>query len=426
MKPIVYLGLLIVLIFGIYFYLNNKSSNNTYVSPKTSKGIILYKEKGIVYTKNKGESELIPVGANSIEIKNQTEVTTGSSSRASVLLPDNSLISLSENTVVTINYSDYGTSVFQSLGQTYHRVQKLVTGKSYEVQTPSTLAAVRGTKFAILYDGATKKTKVAVTENLVAVSRVKKVDGVSTTTVESPILVGEGNVANVNEYKSGESKKDGQVEITSIKESNDVTNWVNENKTTDKKFDELKQELEKGNVDSFREKVDEVLDVKVEKSESEKVNEKVTENKVEDIRKDDVKKTDEIKKEEIKPDTETKKTEETKPKEDIKNIDAKPVVTKPLITIKKYASEEDFITAFDDLLIKYFYIDDDEEVCSITVSPDAKVKEILGLAEANGKTFNTERIFVLANKIKNYCSLGSDAKDRAILQSEFEAVMPSF
>lgn len=423
MKYTMYLALLLVVVFGLYFFLNKESNSDSYVSPNSSKGIILYKESGLVYIKNKGEETITPVGSDSIEIKNQTEVITGSSSRASVLLPDNSMISLSENTSIIINYSSYGTSVFQSLGQTYHRVQKLVTGKSYEVQTPNTLAAVRGTKFSILYDGSTKKTKIAVTENLVAVSRIKKTEGVSTTTLESPVLVGAGNAANVNEYKVGETKKESQVEIVTIIESPDISSWINENKSVDVKFDEFKPDLEKGNVEVFREKIDKVL------KDKKKTHEK-TEN---DIRLSTTSEfinnsteQEQIKTEETKPiteqvieqdrTTETVLTEETKPIEAVRTT----------TTYKKYPSEEEFFTVFDDLMIKYFYIDNEEEICQITLSPENKTREILGLAEANGKTFNTTNMLNLATKIKNYCSLGSDAKDRAMLQSEFESVMPSF
>ena len=397
MKYAIYLGLLLVLIFGIYSYLNKESNSNTYVSPKSSKGIILYKEKGDVYIKNKGEDIVQPVGASSIEINNQTEVTTGSSSRASILLPDNSLISLSENTVITINYGEYGTSVFQSLGQTYHRVQKLVTGKSYEVQTPSTLAAVRGTKFAILYDGATKKTKVAVTENTVAVSRVKKVEGVATSTPESPILVGQGNTANVTEYKVGENKKESHVEIVSNNEDSVVKSWIEENKPVDVKFDEFKADLEKGNTDSFRENVDKVL----EKSEPVIENtDKKADNEVE------TKKTDEskpdIKTDEVKAEVEKKKTEEVKPKEEVQKVETKSVVSS---VIKKYNSDEEFTTVFDDLLIKYFYIDDEESICEVDVPPETKAKETLALAQANGHDFDITKLLNLAIKVKNYCAI---------------------
>ncbi len=422
MKYAIYLGALILIVFGVYYYFNKDSKNDTYVSTKTSKSIILYKEKGQVFIKNKGEQDIIPVGANSIEINNLTEVTTASSSRASVLLPDNSMISLSENTVITINYNEYGTSVFQSLGQTYHRVQKLVTGKSYEVQTPSTLAAVRGTKFAILYDGATKKTKVAVTEKLVAVSRIKKVEGSSTSTLESPILVGEGNTANVNEYKTGESKKDAQVEIIPNKEEKDVSSWIEENRPTDFKFNEFKDDLDKGNVEIFREKLDQVI------REKEKTKEEDT-PKINEEEKDVELKTEIV--EDIKKETEDVKTTieenvppQVTPKEEVKKIETTNTVTNTVY--KKYYNEEAFITAFDDLLIKYFYIDDDEDVCEVLLSPENKVKEIVGLGQANGKTFPSDGLLKLAVKIKDYCSIGSNARDRAILQSEFEAVMPSF
>lgn len=423
MKYTMYLALLLVVVFGLYFFLNKESNSDSYVSPNSSKGILLYKESGLVYIKNKGEETITPVGSDSIEIKNQTEVITGSSSRASVLLPDNSMISLSENTSIIINYSTYGTSVFQSLGQTYHRVQKLVTGKSYEVQTPNTLAAVRGTKFSILYDGSTKKTKIAVTENLVAVSRIKKIEGVSTTTLESPVLVGAGNAANVNEYKVGETKKESQVEIVTIGESPDISSWINENKSVDVKFDEFKPDLEKGNVEVFREKIDKVL--KDKKKTHEKTENDIRLSTTSELINNSTEQ-EQIKTEETKPITEQvieqDRTTETMLTEEIKPVE----VIRTTTTYKKYPSEEEFFTAFDDLLIKYFYIDNEEEICQITLSPENKTREILGLAEANGKTFNTTNMLNLATKIKNYCSLGSDAKDRAMLQSEFESVMPSF
>ena len=156
MKTFIYLCLTVLLIGGVWFYFNKSnvsdSNSSQAVTNLSPEDIILYKESGLVSIKEPLDSVIKPVTEKSIVIKNKTVVTTGTSSRASVLLPDNSIVSLSANTEITINYTASSTNIFQSLGSTYHRVQTLIAGKSYEVQTPSTLAAVRGTKFAVIFD----------------------------------------------------------------------------------------------------------------------------------------------------------------------------------------------------------------------------------------------------------------------------------
>lgn len=147
----------------------------------------LYRESGDVFYTNTGEQE-----KKLSDEATSTQIFTGSQVRtieglAYVLFPDNSMMSIDKNTNVIIEYSKEKVSILQTLGNTYHRVKTLESGQQYEVRTPGTLAAVRGTRFAVLFDNKTKKSNVKVIENKVS---VKKLD--STRPIkEKPVVLEE-------------------------------------------------------------------------------------------------------------------------------------------------------------------------------------------------------------------------------------------
>lgn len=396
-----------MIIIGVFYYeQNQKNTNNEDVSKQQEdtgeKAIVLYKETGNVFIKNNNDNSTTTVETDSLEIKNLTEVITGTNSSASVILPDNSVISLSENTDIVINYSDKNTAIFQSLGKTYHRVQQLLTGKTYEVRTPTTLAAVRGTKFAVSFDGVKRKTQIAVTEHKVNVYRIKQIEptasSTATTTIEAPVAVEEGNIANVIEYKKDENKRENHIEVLSIKNDPEISTWVNKNKKIDIKFDELKSNLKnKIDSDTFRKEL-----------------------------------KDEFKAEKLNIKEEIKNIEkETQINEDLKKIDTPIKTETPTISstsTKKYLSEEEFSTVFDDFLIKYFYVDDQNVICGIDITPSSKIKQASDLASVNGRTLglvDSNNLFNLATKIKDYCSRDKNPDDRTKLQQEFENSIPS-
>jgi hypothetical protein len=149
--------------------------------------INLYKDSGVVYYKKTTSSEYQILSGLSVELTDGAFVKT-EAGRAHVIFPDNSLLSIDENTTIQISYSPTKTSIFQTIGNTYHRVNKLQGNSEYEVKTPGTLAAVRGTKFAVSYFPETKTSKVAVTESRVAVSKLR--DGKPATTTEQSVKVG--------------------------------------------------------------------------------------------------------------------------------------------------------------------------------------------------------------------------------------------
>lgn len=140
-------------------------------SKKSAQDIYVFVESGKVSTKENKEGSYMELTEKKKVLKTGAFVRT-EAGLAHVLFPDNSSLSLGENSEIEVTYSKKSTSINQLAGETYHRVNKLLTGNTYSVYTAGTLAAVRGTKFAVRYDIKTKKAKVAVTENTVAVSRL--------------------------------------------------------------------------------------------------------------------------------------------------------------------------------------------------------------------------------------------------------------
>ncbi len=78
------------------------------------------------------------------------KIHTAKNSAATLTFPDNSVLRLDENTDAAItSASNLKISIFQPLGRTWSRVTKLSNaGHSYEITTPTAIAAARGTAFA--------------------------------------------------------------------------------------------------------------------------------------------------------------------------------------------------------------------------------------------------------------------------------------
>jgi hypothetical protein len=91
-------------------------------------------------------------------------VKTGPNEEKTITFPNGSELRLDVNTEVKINKgSENEVSIFQTLGRTWSRVIKLLGVQSYAVETPTALATVRGTSFAVTLDD------IFVDEGVVAV-----------------------------------------------------------------------------------------------------------------------------------------------------------------------------------------------------------------------------------------------------------------
>ena len=159
-------------------------------------------------------------------------VRTGDDSSASIILFESSIVRLDSNTEVTLEelIKDEKTSVTiqQDSGRTWNTVSKISGIDDYDVQTPTTVASVRGTAFVIIVQ-ENGSTYYGVEHGILNVSSVS--GGVITDTID---VSGNESVF---------------VFIDLISESLEIVpfemdEWVIENLLLDEQFvDDLKDEL---------------------------------------------------------------------------------------------------------------------------------------------------------------------------------------
>lgn len=97
------------------------------------------------------------------------KVTTGADSKASVTFFDGGVLRLSENTEIVLSeVSKSAILISQTAGETWTRLLKLAGVDQYSVETPTTIASVRGTGFKVKV-GA-EETEISVGEGQVEVA----------------------------------------------------------------------------------------------------------------------------------------------------------------------------------------------------------------------------------------------------------------
>jgi len=360
-------------------------------SPLTSEeaSILLYVEKGDVSYKNADMASFAKVTSSPIAIANNTQVYTGLGT-ATILFPNNSSVALDQYTELTVTYTENKVSLLQTLGTTYHRVETLITGASYEVETPGTLAAVRGTKFAVKYDKQTKVTKVAVTEHKVDVSKWKTGSGTTTKEILEKITLEEGKTARVR--PSVVATTTSSFDVVQTEADTDMKVWVEENKNRDLIINEIKSD-ETTSKEEVREEIKKVI----------------TENKTETER------STEESKEEVK--TEERKVE-TKPTP----VETRSESTKPIVVVKKL-DEEVFFDKFNNMFTLYFYLDENDSTCSLRITPEERARVVTAFGAESGYPFTSKTLAGFAVAIQNYCDK-KDPSVKATLQARFDAEYP--
>lgn len=117
-----------------------------FLLPKKTDEFTLYKEKGVVYYKESG-SEYKKLEQDTIKLKEGSFVKT-EDGYAHVLFSDNSMVSIDKNSEIEFaKIQKNEKDLTQIVGNTYHRIQKLIGNKTYRVKSLTTIAAIRGTKF---------------------------------------------------------------------------------------------------------------------------------------------------------------------------------------------------------------------------------------------------------------------------------------
>lgn len=203
----------------------------------------VYKEYGEVslklpngnYVAMSGEEQMIPPG---------TSVKT-SAGLAHVVLPDSSMMSVAENTEVLVEFGESSAHITQFIGRTFHRVVKIITGHSYEVETPTTLATVRGTQFGVDVDDS-QESAVYVTESTVEVGQYDDSSGSKVIKEKLPVVAGSEMVVP--------PKKLGKPVHKTMPAKMNQDPWVMRNKMTSEKFINPKTQKDK----SMRQLVEEL------------------------------------------------------------------------------------------------------------------------------------------------------------------------
>lgn len=220
--------LIATIIFVLALLLVSIGAGYLYLFQKTDK-FLLVKESGAVFYKLPNEIEYSELTLEEIELPAGTYVKTDVLSYARVFLPDNSLISLDEKTELQINYTSQKVSIKQLVGKTWNRVEALSKGQEYEVETPNTIAAVRGTIFGVGVDND-QLSRVFVEEHKVGISRFNETEILETQDLE------ESDIAQI-------IKDETQYKILKEKIGDDLKNslWYKRNKLVDEEYKKLKQ-----------------------------------------------------------------------------------------------------------------------------------------------------------------------------------------
>jgi hypothetical protein len=401
----------IILITGAYLgYVGYGSQKKESLS--MDKEILLYTNDGEVMYKNPGDVTFQKTKASPTAVLTGSQVVT-KQGHATILFPDNSSVDLDTNTSLTLTYSDKKIFLYQTLGNTYHRVEALVNGSTYQVETPNTLAAVRGTKFAVTFNKETNETKIAVTEHKVQVS----------TTVESPtiatstITLEEGKTVRVDASKTGTSTTtaNGQFFVTDTTKDKEISSWVERNKERDTKMEELKSKNQ--NKEDIRAEFEKVLQSDSAENVDTKADSAHLEGQVEESL---VSKRDSAK--EVVQKEAARKDESPKPAVTQREVKT-PVEIKPSTTIVKKLDEEVFFDKFNTLFINNFYLDEKDGACDITNTPDERVRTVTLYATESGYPFSSKTLLSFATAIDTYCK-HKDPAVKAKLQAQFDVELP--
>lgn len=143
------------------------------LSPETVRAQLII-ESGIVEVKHENDNWLI--GKNGMILYQSDIIKTGNNTEASVVLFESSIIRLDSNTEIVLEeiiIEAEGTTVTiqQNSGRTWNTVLKVSGIDNYDVQTPTTVASVRGTTFDVNIE-ALNMTNVGVGRGVVIIQKI--------------------------------------------------------------------------------------------------------------------------------------------------------------------------------------------------------------------------------------------------------------
>lgn len=237
MNKLIILIALILIVGSLAGFMFLKNQN------KNVQDLVLYKDTGSIMYKTES-GNYTPVDSDKKLVPNHSFIKTGTDGLAHLILPDKSMISLSQNSEMQVNYDSGTTKILQTLGNAWFRIQKLAGKNDFTVETSTTVATVRGTIFAV---ESGKEDVVYVTESSVEIAQLKDQDGKKT----------KENVQTLTENKLATITKDQKdpAKIVDIPEEKKNSTWFKRNQIIDKEF-------KQGINDDFVKKIHENSEIK--------------------------------------------------------------------------------------------------------------------------------------------------------------------
>ncbi len=136
MKKAIIAIVIILLIAGTAYFL---------LAPKPATAAILYVESGQVEVNTgKGWQQ----GTDEMELKKGSQVKTGDG-EATVVLLEGEIVHLEPNSEIKLDQIGKKIKITQLAGETWNKITKISGISEFTIETPTTVATVRGTEFAL-------------------------------------------------------------------------------------------------------------------------------------------------------------------------------------------------------------------------------------------------------------------------------------
>jgi len=137
LKLIISLVIILIVVGSLFFMF----------TPEKAAAALLYVDEGIVEI-NTGKGWT--AASDEMKLKENVEVRTAEG-KATIVLHDSEILRLEPNTHIKLkDLNQENILIKQESGSTWNKVMKLTGTKGYEVETPNTVATVRGTEFGVV------------------------------------------------------------------------------------------------------------------------------------------------------------------------------------------------------------------------------------------------------------------------------------
>jgi hypothetical protein len=211
---------------------------------KTSNAILIVNQGEVQVDSGKGWQ-----GADSgMAVYQGTKIKTLEGARASLVLFGSSVVRLGEATELSLDSivekeGSVSVNIKQAAGKTWSQVLQLSGIKEFEIQTPTTVATVRGTNFGVLLAGG-NETSVIVDKGTVNVDSFELMEGQRRIIASLLLNAGEGVKVNPSALAELTAKQLSEL-------GTEVGAWAQENKALDEQFIRDKIQTIKGNIAAY-------------------------------------------------------------------------------------------------------------------------------------------------------------------------------